>query len=281
MTFGEGAEYEYLKSLSDQNFGFARKIYEGSDTALQVTSLYDEISAVSIKDMSITYQKSSVDGVLPHCTETDFPMVFGGSEIVVCGHLREDTQTPGYQITGIQDAGDINIRAVIDSVNAMVISTEEETVLRAQGFLWHGGKDVAYPTIQQLLLEEEKHVGDSDKVRQLEKKVLDMLLKYNFVTPLTSMMVTNLYKRRTAIRAKHMEQPEDFDNPDTIVSDYDMFDKHDNTFQMTTRALITTYRISNSLILFGVVVSIGITTSSVPRSLMTTYLNSQPLVMLG
>ena len=78
-------------------------------------------------------------------TETDFPMVFGGSEIVVCGHLREDTQTPGYQITGIQDAGDFNIRAVIDSVNAMVISTEEETVLRAQGFLWHGGEGAGVP----------------------------------------------------------------------------------------------------------------------------------------
>ena len=201
LAFGEGADYESLKSLSAQNLGFARKIYEASDAALQVSSLYDEISAVSIKDMSITYQKSSVDEF--SLTETDFPMVFNGSEIMICGLLKEDTKTLTYQITGLESMGDINIRAEVDNLDTMVISPGGET-----DQLFSGPRDFsgmvermwAYQTIRQLLRQKEKHAGESDKVSQLEKKVLDMSLKYNFVTPLTSMVVTKPDQGETEIR---------------------------------------------------------------------------------
>ncbi|RUS89511.1 hypothetical protein EGW08_002744 [Elysia chlorotica] len=201
LAFGEGADYDSLKSLSAQNLGFARKIYEASDAALQVSSLYNEISAVSIKDMSIKYQNSSVDEF--SLTNTEFPMVFNGTEIVICGLLREDTKTLKYEITGLESLGEIDITDEVDSVNVMIANPDEQT-----DELFTGPRDFsgmvermwAYQTIRQLLKEKEKNVADKEKVKELEGKILEMSLKYKFVTPLTSMVVTKPDEKETEIK---------------------------------------------------------------------------------
>ena len=206
LAFGDGADYKALKSLSAQNLGFARKIYEASDSDLQVSSLYDEISAVSMKDMSIKYQNSSVDEF--SLTKTEFPIVFKGTEIMICGFLRKDTKSLKYEITGSDSEGEIDIMAEVDTEDAVLIGPEEET-----DKLFTGPRDFsgmmermwAYQTIRQLLRNKVKHSGDSGKVKQLEKKILEMSLKYTFVTPLTSMIVSKPDKGETEMREAKFE----------------------------------------------------------------------------
>ena len=201
LAFGEGADYDSLKSLSAQNLGFARKIYEASDAALQVSSLYNEISAVSIKDMSITYQNSSVDEF--SLTDTEFPMVFNGTEIMVCGLWKEGEKTLKYKITGIESARQIDIIQQVDSVDVMIVSPEDKT-----DKIFTGPRDFsglvermwAYKTIRHLLKEKEKHGEDIEKVKELKQKILEMSLKYKFVTPLTSMVVTKPDKSETEVK---------------------------------------------------------------------------------
>jgi hypothetical protein len=45
--------------VSAKNKGFARKIYEASDAAHQVSGLYREISSVVIQNLTITYHPTS------------------------------------------------------------------------------------------------------------------------------------------------------------------------------------------------------------------------------
>ena len=201
LAFGENADYVWLKSLSAQNFGFARKIYEASDAALQVSSLYNEISAVSLKDLSITYQSSSVDEF--SLTDTEFPMVFNGTEIMICGLWKEGEKKLEYKITGLESTRKIEITKEVDSMDAMIVSPDEET-----DKLFTGPRDFsglvermwAYKTIRQLLKEKAKHVGDIGKVQELKQKILEMSLKYKFVTPLTSMVVTKPDMSETEVK---------------------------------------------------------------------------------
>ena len=201
LAFGENAGYDWLKSLSAQNFGFARKIYEASDAALQVSSLYNEISSVSLKDINITYQSSSVDE--SSLTDTEFPMVFNGTEIMICGLWKEGEKKLEYKITGLESTRKIDITKEVDSIDAMIVSPDEET-----DKLFTGPRDFsglvermwAYKTIRQLLKEKAKHVGDIGKVQELKQKILEMSLKYKFVTPLTSMVVTKPDKSETEVK---------------------------------------------------------------------------------
>ncbi|GFR89653.1 inter-alpha-trypsin inhibitor heavy chain H3 [Elysia marginata] len=206
LAFGDGADYVSLKTLSAQNLGFARKIYEAADADLQVSSLYDEISAVSIKDMSIKYQNSSVDEFT--LTETEFPIVFNGSEIMVCGFLTKDFRTLKYEISGLESLGEVDISAEVDSVDVMIVNQEEQT-----DKLFTGPRDFAgmvermwaYQTIRQLLRQKQKDAGDIGKVKKLDKKILELSLKYKFVTPLTSMVVTKPDKGETEIREADLD----------------------------------------------------------------------------
>ena len=201
LYYGRGSYYDSLKSLSAQNLGFARKIYEASDAALQVSSLYNEISAVSIKDLSITYQNSSVDEF--SLTDTEFPMVFNGTEIMVCGLWKEGEKTLKYNITGMESATQIDIIQQVDSVDVTIVSPEDKT-----DRLFTGPRDFsglvermwAYKTIRHLLKEKEKHGEDIEKVKELKQKILEMSLKYKFVTPLTSMVVTKPDKSETEVK---------------------------------------------------------------------------------
>ena len=201
LAFGEGTDYDWLKSLSAQNFGFARKIYEASDAALQVSSLYNEISAVSLKDLSITYQSSSVDEF--SLTDTEFPMVFNGTEIMICGLWKEGKEKLEYKITGLERTRKIEITKEVDSMDAMIVSPDEET-----DKLFTGTRDFsglvermwAYKTIRQLLKKKAKLIGDKRKIQGLKQKILEMSLKYKFVTPLTSMVVTKPDKRETEVK---------------------------------------------------------------------------------
>ncbi|RUS89614.1 hypothetical protein EGW08_002632, partial [Elysia chlorotica] len=209
LAFGDGADYDSLKTLSAQNLGFARKIYEASDAALQVSSLYDEISAVSIKDMRITYQNESVDEF--SLTKTDFPVVFNGTEIVVCGMLRGDAKSIRYAITGSEESGRLDITAQVDTEDALLTSPDQES-----DQLFTGPRDLsamlermwAYQTIRQLLGDAERQAGEADTVMGLEQQVLDLSLQYSFVTPLTSMVVTQPDQNETQEATLGESRPE-------------------------------------------------------------------------
>jgi hypothetical protein len=61
LALGRGADFEFLKKLSLQNSGFARRIYEAADTAIQLTDFYAEISSPLLADVEFEYTPSQVN----------------------------------------------------------------------------------------------------------------------------------------------------------------------------------------------------------------------------
>ncbi|CAL1526289.1 unnamed protein product [Lymnaea stagnalis] len=187
LAFGEGANYQSLQTISAQNSGFARKIYEASDAALQVASLYQEISAVVMKDISISFLPSSVDEFT--LTDNKFPNIFNGSEVVVCGQVLDKAREFQLSIKGVQQSGEVNLILETDDISNLILNPEDPLFSGPRNFAGIVEKMWAYLTIKQLLREKDKNLSDK-KVMELDKKILDMSLKYQFVTPLTAMVVT-------------------------------------------------------------------------------------------
>ena len=75
-----------VQKLSLQNKGFARKIYEASDAALQLEGFYREISSPLLQNVTFTYP---AEVGVANVTETDFYSFFDGTEIVVAGKVLE------------------------------------------------------------------------------------------------------------------------------------------------------------------------------------------------
>ncbi|KAK3759128.1 hypothetical protein RRG08_065044 [Elysia crispata] len=75
--------------------------------------------------LSITYQSSSVDEF--SLTDTEFPMVFNGTEIMICGLWKEGKAKLEYKITGLESTRKIEITKEVNSMDVMIVSPDEET----------------------------------------------------------------------------------------------------------------------------------------------------------
>lgn len=188
LAFGRGADYEFVKKVAIQNNGVSRKIYEDSDATLQIKGFYDEISAAILKDVSFKYLNNA--STVQNLTTATFPTYFTGSEIVVAGKL-EDNSVRLFDLTveGLGSKGSVELALSADvNANPFPQLTKPGDYAKITEKIW------AYLTIKQLL---EKSIGETDPTakEEMKKTALELSLKYKFVTPLTSMVVTKPDKR--------------------------------------------------------------------------------------
>uniref|UniRef100_A0A8C4HT13 Inter-alpha-trypsin inhibitor heavy chain H3 n=1 Tax=Dicentrarchus labrax TaxID=13489 RepID=A0A8C4HT13_DICLA len=164
LGFGNDVDYSFLDVLCRQNKGLARRIFEGSDATLQLQGFYDEVSSPLLLDVDLRYPDNAVD----HLTKNHYSQLFNGSEIVVSGRLINDFRAQGKA----------------SMVNLEVSYPKQEYIFgNFSERLW------AYLTIQQLLAKRFDHLNCQEK-DTATAKALNMALRYTFVTPLTSMVVT-------------------------------------------------------------------------------------------
>ncbi|XP_033745778.1 inter-alpha-trypsin inhibitor heavy chain H3-like [Pecten maximus] len=181
LAFGGNADYKFIKRLAAQNNGFGRKIYEDADAALQISDFYSEISAVLLQNVTFRYLPGSVDKNT--LTKTIVPNMFQGSEVVVAGKMANAltydikpnviaTDSNGLVTLDVPTDGVIHLNSTLDSDSYSI--TEK---------IW------AYLTIKQWI---QKRDGSTDETEQgkLKQNIITMALKYNFVTPFTSMVVS-------------------------------------------------------------------------------------------
>ncbi|XP_069689610.1 inter-alpha-trypsin inhibitor heavy chain H4-like [Periplaneta americana] len=193
LALGGEADFPFLKKLSLRNSGFARKIYEASDTALQLRDFYRQVSSPLLANVTFKYRPEQV--VRNSLSRKKFRRVFSGSELVVAGRLQSDNSSATGQVKGQSASGNTTYPftpTVVQADNAtgdQIVSPMER--------MW------AYVTIQQLLNEKEAEISDDDNESwtyfdsyedQIEHTgtnatVLDLALRYSFVTPLTSLVV--------------------------------------------------------------------------------------------
>ncbi|XP_041638859.1 inter-alpha-trypsin inhibitor heavy chain H3-like isoform X5 [Cheilinus undulatus] len=172
LGFGFDVNFEFLEKMSLQNNGVARRIYEESDADLQLKGFYEEVATPLLTDVTMIYE----GGV--NVTQTNFSQYYNGSEIVVAGQITDnniETFTP--QVIAISR----RTRVVFTETNTTVESTGTVSDSNIQR-VW------AYLTVKQLL-EKELQLSGPEK-ENAKKEALELSLKYSFVTPLTSMVVT-------------------------------------------------------------------------------------------
>lgn len=182
LALGDDADLGFLNRLSLRNSGFARKIYEASDTALQLRDFYRQVASPLLANVTFSYQPEHVEE--QSVTQRTFPMLFSGGELIVAGKLKEHV-LPDL-LFGNVIGSSLDGSSVFSSSGVAKASSLER--------LW------AYLTIQQLM---EKHdlQGEDDanstESKDSKKKALELALKYSFVTPVTSLVVVKPNSTRT------------------------------------------------------------------------------------
>nr|XP_019839969.1 PREDICTED: inter-alpha-trypsin inhibitor heavy chain H4 isoform X1 [Bos indicus] len=180
LGFGFDVSYAFLEKMALENGGLARRIYEDSDSALQLQDFYQEVANPLMTSVAFEYPSNAVESV----TQDTFRVFFKGSELVVAGKLRE--QSPDVLLAQIR--GQLHR----ENITYMMMShvAEQEEMFRSPKYIFHSFIERlwAYLTIQQLL---EQMVSALDAEKQaLEARALSLSLSYSFVTPLTSMVIT-------------------------------------------------------------------------------------------
>uniref|UniRef100_A0A8B9XXT6 Inter-alpha-trypsin inhibitor heavy chain 4 n=1 Tax=Bos mutus grunniens TaxID=30521 RepID=A0A8B9XXT6_BOSMU len=180
LGFGFDVSYAFLEKMALENGGLARRIYEDSDSALQLQDFYQEVANPLMTSVAFEYPSNAVESV----TQDTFRVFFKGSELVVAGKLRE--QSPDVLLAQIR--GQLHR----ENITFMMMShvAEQEEMFRSPKYIFHSFMERlwAYLTIQQLL---EQMVSALDAEKQaLEARTLSLSLSYSFVTPLTSMVIT-------------------------------------------------------------------------------------------
>ncbi|XP_054585658.1 inter-alpha-trypsin inhibitor heavy chain H3-like isoform X3 [Eptesicus fuscus] len=192
LGFGNNLNYNFLESLALENDGFARRIYEDSDANLQLQGFYEEVANPLLTGVEVEYPENAILDL----TQNTYQHLYDGSEIVVAGRLvDEDMNNFKADVKGHGALTDLTFTEEVDL-------KEMEKALQEQDYIFGSYIERlwAYLTIEQLL-DKRKNAHGSEK-ENLTAQALDLSLKYHFVTPLTSMVVT---------------KPEDSDNQMAIA----------------------------------------------------------------
>ena len=179
LGFGNDLNYDLLERLALSNRGVPRRIYEGSDAASQLEGFFEEISVPILHDLVVKFPAGSVQTT----SDTKLPILFDSNEFVVAGKFscdgaRPDDDVIAVQVTGMGSSAPITFDSTVDTRVDTIIAGLKPSPERLS----------AYLLIQQLL-EKAKITESLDEKEAIQQRVLTLSLKYNFVTPLTSLLV--------------------------------------------------------------------------------------------
>ncbi|XP_054831938.1 inter-alpha-trypsin inhibitor heavy chain H4 isoform X2 [Eublepharis macularius] len=179
LGFGFDVSYTFLEKMALDNGGIARRIYEDADAALQLQNFYHEVATPILKGIEMKY----LDYAVQETTQNNFKLLFAGSEIVVAGKIGNEIDAFPVEIKAQTQISNLTLK---EEVNV----AEKEEVFQHQKYIFGNFIERlwAYLTIQQLL--EKSVSAEEDQRKSLEAQALEFSLKFNFVTPLTSMVVT-------------------------------------------------------------------------------------------
>uniref|UniRef100_A0A8D0A1A4 Inter-alpha-trypsin inhibitor heavy chain family member 6 n=1 Tax=Sander lucioperca TaxID=283035 RepID=A0A8D0A1A4_SANLU len=186
LAFGDDADFLLLKRLALDNRGVARMVYEDADADLQLKGFYDEVASPLLSDIQLSY----LDDQAFDITRSLFPNYFQGSELVVAGRVKPGVKdfkvsmsaTDSKQHVKLENDVLISYAKGNGSEDLAGCSGDLEGISSFVHRLW------AYYTIKELLLAK-LNATDPATQRLLADKATNLSLKYNFVTPVTSLVV--------------------------------------------------------------------------------------------
>ncbi|XP_048029054.1 inter-alpha-trypsin inhibitor heavy chain H3-like isoform X2 [Megalobrama amblycephala] len=193
LGFGHDVNFDFLTKMSLENGGVARRIYEDSDADLQLQGFYDEVAVPLLADIQLKYTGGT------NLTKTSFNLYFNGSEIVVSGQITDNSvESFSTEVIAVSKGSNVTYQDTVMIKDPSDVPPENEDFMQR---LW------AYLTVKQLL---ERQVLLKGQEKEDEgKEALKLSLKYQFVTPLTSMVVTKPQEDEVEVSDKPNEGKED------------------------------------------------------------------------
>ncbi|XP_055766838.1 inter-alpha-trypsin inhibitor heavy chain H3-like isoform X1 [Salvelinus fontinalis] len=172
LGFGMDVNFDFLEKMALENSGVGRRIYTDSDAALQLQGFYEEVATPLLTDVQMVYLGGA------NLTQTNFSQYYNGSEIVVAGQIPDNNiEMFTAEVIAISKSNRVTYSDTLP-MKEPIEARSDSHIQR----LW------AYLTVKQLL---DKEVQLSGKAKEkVKKEALDLCLKYGFVTPFTSMVVT-------------------------------------------------------------------------------------------
>uniref|UniRef100_A0A3Q1EAC8 Inter-alpha-trypsin inhibitor heavy chain family member 6 n=1 Tax=Acanthochromis polyacanthus TaxID=80966 RepID=A0A3Q1EAC8_9TELE len=182
LAFGDDADFLLLKRLALDNRG----VYEDADAALQLKGFYDEVASPLLSDIQLSY----LDDQAFDITRSLFPNYFQGSELVVAGRVKAGVKDLKVSVSATDSKQRMKVENNVlishakgnGSTDSLDCSGGLEGISSFVHRLW------AYFTIKELLLAK-LNTTDPATQRLLADKATNLSLKYNFVTPVTSLVV--------------------------------------------------------------------------------------------
>ncbi|XP_047426276.1 inter-alpha-trypsin inhibitor heavy chain H5 isoform X2 [Mugil cephalus] len=186
LAFGDDADFLLLKRLALDNRGVARMVYEDADAALQLKGFYDEVASPLLSDIQLLY----LDDQAFDITRSLFPNYFQGSELVVSGRVKPGVRDLKVSVSATDSKQRVKLESDVPishaKGNACADSLDCSGGLDGISSFVH--RLWAYFTIKELLLAK-LNATDPAAQRLLAEKATNLSLKYNFVTPVTSLVV--------------------------------------------------------------------------------------------
>ncbi|XP_072522632.1 inter-alpha-trypsin inhibitor heavy chain H3 [Salminus brasiliensis] len=194
LGFGFDVNFEFLEKMALENNGLARRIYVDSDADLQLQGFYEEVAVPLLTNVQLNYTGAA------NLTQTRFSHYYNGSEIVVAGEITDNSlESFETKIIAFSKSDKVVFQDSLSTKSLIDVLPQHENFIQR---LW------AYLTVKQLLEKELTLKGK--KKNENKKEALALSLKYKFVTPLTSMVVTKPQEEdaEVAHKPKEGEQPD-------------------------------------------------------------------------
>ncbi|XP_077579050.1 inter-alpha-trypsin inhibitor heavy chain H6 [Stigmatopora nigra] len=179
LAFGDDADFPLLRRLALENRGAARMVYEDADAPSQLKGFYDEVASPLLADVQLRY----LDGRALDVTRALFPNYFRGSELVIAGRLRE-AELGDFRVS--LSATDWQKRFKLEG--RVQIQQSVDCPWPSEGMFGFVRRLWAFSTIKELL-QAKLGTADPEIQKVLETKATKLSLEYNFVTPVTSLVV--------------------------------------------------------------------------------------------
>lgn len=169
-----------------ENRGVARRVYEDAKVVLQLKGFYDEVASPLLSDVQLSYNDDQAFDV----TRSLFPNYFKGSELVVAGRVHPDARDLSVTLKAFDTKKQLTLENNIpiseagglgSSEPGEISPVDQEEISDFVRRLW------AYFTIKELLQTAENSNASTRAL--LEQNATSLSLKYNFVTPVTSLVV--------------------------------------------------------------------------------------------
>jgi len=222
IAFGRDADFKLMKEISEEADSWAKMIYEGGDAAIQLENFFAQISDPVISGLKFEYvgvKETDADVV-----NDEVNVVLRGSSYTHVGKLQEGAQTLEIKLLGERKGGRFEkVSKIWCEVGGDIPTTCEGCVRPSQRTLNRTDAQSfmqrlhAFSHIKKLIKRGNK--AEREGLLDDDKRALRLALDNNFVTSLTSLVVTTA-QNGTTLASLGDEIVQDFPSRRNYMSSY-------------------------------------------------------------